>query len=154
MLAIASTNVVDLSCKNEYAIAALIELAANYSSGEPLQIRQISAQQQIPDRYLEQLLATLRRGGVIRSQRGAKGGYVLAREPWKTTLLEVLKCLDGLESEPIQQESVLKTTEGTVIHEVWQEVHQAANVVLQQYTLQDLCDKRDARRQLDIMYYI
>jgi len=145
---------VDLSCKNEYAIAALIELAANYDSGEPLQIRQISAQQQIPDRYLEQLLATLRRGGLIKSQRGAKGGYVLARQPWDITLLEVVKCLDGLESEPISQESALGTTEGTVIHEVWQEVHAAANAVLQTYTLKDLCEKRDARRQLDIMYYI
>jgi Rrf2 family protein len=145
---------VDLSCKNEYAIAALIELAIHYHSGEPLQIRQISAQQQIPDRYLEQLLATLRRGGLIKSQRGAKGGYVLAREPWKITLLEVLKCLDGLEAQPIQQESTLKTTEGTIIHEVWQEAHEAANAVLQQYTLKDLCEKRDARRQLDIMYYI
>ena len=81
---------VELSCKSEYALLALIELATHYSSGEPLQIRQIAAQQNIPDRYLEQLLATLRRYGLVRSQRGAKGGYLLAREPWKITLLEVV----------------------------------------------------------------
>jgi Rrf2 family protein len=85
---------VEISCKTEYAILALIELAAHYDQGEPLQIRFIAAQQNIPDRYLEQLLATLRRGGVIRSQRGAKGGYLLAREPWKITLLEILNCLE------------------------------------------------------------
>lgn len=144
----------ELSCKNEYAILALIELAANYSTGEPLQIRQISAQQQIPDRYLEQLLATLRRCGLVRSQRGAKGGYVLSREPWKINLLEVMTCLEGSDAQPADKNAPPKTVEGAVILEVWQEAHQAANSVLQRYTLQDLCDKRDARRQLDIMYYI
>lgn len=145
----------ELSCKNEYALLALIELASHYTSGEPLQIRQISAQQQIPDRYLEQLLATLRRGGLVRSQRGARGGYVLAREPWKINLLEVMLCLDGADSQPLDQETTpAKTTESTVICEIWNEAHEAAQAVLRQYTLQDLCEKRDARRQLDIMYYI
>lgn len=144
----------ELSCKNEYAILALIELAAHFNSGEPLQIRQISQQQHIPDRYLEQLLATLRRGGLVRSQRGARGGYVLAREPWKINLLEVLACLEGADSQPIDQDAPTKTLESAVISELWNEAHQAAQTVLQRYTLQDLCEKRDARRQLDIMYYI
>lgn len=145
---------VELSCKNEYALSALIELAANYSSGEPLQIRQISAQQNIPDRYLEQLLATLRRCGLVRSQRGARGGYVLAREPWKINLLEVMSCLEGADAEPSEQNATPKTAEGAVIREIWKEAHAAANAVLLQYTLQDLCEKRNSRRQLDIMYYI
>ena len=55
----------ELSCKSEYAILALLELASHYQKGEPLQIRQIAAQQNIPDRYLEQLLATLRRGRLV-----------------------------------------------------------------------------------------
>jgi Rrf2 family protein len=145
---------VELSCKSEYALLALLELATHYNSGEPLQIRQIAAQQNIPDRYLEQLLATLRRGGIVRSQRGAKGGYVLAREPWKITLLEVVNCLEGLDAQPVEQDIAIKTVESGVILEVWQEAHQAANAVLQKHTLQDLREKRDARRQLDIMYYI
>ncbi|GAB4339799.1 MAG: Rrf2 family transcriptional regulator [Leptolyngbyaceae cyanobacterium] len=145
---------VELSCKNEYAILALIELASHFNSGEPLQIRQISQQQHIPDRYLEQLLATLRRGGLVRSQRGARGGYVLAREPWKINLLEVITCLEGADSQPIDQDAPVKTVESAVISELWNEAHQAAQAVLQRYTLQDLCEKRDARRQLDIMYYI
>jgi Rrf2 family protein len=145
---------VELSCKNEYAISALIELASHYDSGEPLQIRQISAQQNIPDRYLEQLLATLRRCGLVRSQRGARGGYVLAREPWKITLLEVMTCLEGTDAQASDSGCLPKTAEGAVIHDVWKAAHHAANAVLQQHTLKDLCEKRDARRQLDIMYYI
>jgi Rrf2 family protein len=145
---------VELSCKNEYALLALIELSVHYANGEPLQIRQISAQQQIPDRYLEQLLATLRRGGLVRSQRGAKGGYILAREPWKISLLEVMVCLEGADSQVLDSDPSPKTVETGVIGEIWNEANQAAQAVLQRYTLQDLCEKRDARRQLDIMYYI
>lgn len=87
----------ELSCKSEYALLALLALASHHASGEPQQIRQIASQQEIPDRYLEQLLATLRRAAIVRSQRGAKGGYVLAREPWQITLLEVVRCIEGLD---------------------------------------------------------
>ena len=145
----------ELSCKSEYALLALLELATHHQSGEPLQIRQIAAQQNIPDRYLEQLLATLRRGGVVKSLRGARGGYVLAREPWKITLLEVLNCLEGLDARVAENEVNLKTIESAVVQEIWQEARQAANLVLQKSTLQDLCDRRAARQQqLNIMYYI
>lgn len=146
----------ELSSKSEYAFLAMLELAAHYQSGEPLQTRQISSQQNIPDRYLEQLLATLRRGGLVRSQRGAKGGYLLAREPWRITLFEILSCLEGLEPDRTEADSDSKghTLERAVVDEVWQEAYQAAYAVFQNYTLQDLHDRRDARKQLDIMYYI
>jgi Rrf2 family protein len=145
---------VELSCKCEYAILALLEMAAHYESGEPLQIRQIAAQQNIPDRYLEQLLATLRRGGIVKSQRGSKGGYFLTREPRKITLFEILGCLEGLDVETCKENINPKTVDSSVVEEIWQEASQAANKVLQRYTLQDLREKRDSRRKLDIMYYI
>jgi Rrf2 family protein len=145
---------VELSCKSEYAILALIELATHYQSGEPLQIRQIATQQNIPDRYLEQLLATLRRGGILKSQRGSKGGYLLAREPWKITLFEILNCLEGLDVGIGEEDINPKTLDSGVVEEIWQEARVAANAVLQKYTLAELCEKRDSRRQLDIMYYI
>jgi Rrf2 family protein len=145
---------VELSCKSEYALLALLELTTHYDENEPLQIRQIAAKQNIPDRYLEQLLATLRRCGLVRSQRGAKGGYLLGREPWKITLLDVVYCLEGLESQSSEIEPPPKTVERAVVREIWQEGLLAAHAVLQKYTLQDLREKRDSRRQLDIMYYI
>ncbi|GAB4305443.1 MAG: Rrf2 family transcriptional regulator [Oscillatoriaceae cyanobacterium] len=144
----------ELSCKSEYALLALIELAVKYDAGEPLQIREIAANQNIPDRYLEQLLATLRRGGLLRSQRGAKGGYLLARDPWKITLLEVVSCIEGWDSGALTEKSNPKTVETAVVWEVWQEARQASESVWQKYTLQDLCERRNAKRQLDIMYYI
>ena len=101
----------ELSCKSEYAILALIELAVKYQLAEPLQIKQIATKQNIPDRYLEQLLATLRRGGLVKSQRGSKGGYFLTREPRKITVFEVLVCLEGLDKiHGYEEDKQLKTT--------------------------------------------
>ncbi|MBE9209561.1 Rrf2 family transcriptional regulator [Nostoc sp. LEGE 06077] len=144
----------ELSNKSEYALLALIELASCYSSGESLQIKQMAELQNIPIRYLEQLLATLRRGGLIKSIRGAKGGYVLAREPYKITIWDCFICIEGLDAiAPVSHQNS-KNTENQVIQDVWQEACQAANAVLQQYTLQDLCERRTSHRQKDLMYYI
>jgi Rrf2 family protein len=145
---------VELSCKSEYAILALLEMATHYESGEPMQIRQIAAQQDIPDRYLEQLLATLRRGGIVKSQRGSKGGYLLAREPWKISVFDILECLEGLDIKTGEDDNNPKSVDSAIVEEIWQEARQAANAVLEKYSLQDLCEQRDSRRQLDIMYYI
>ncbi|HCF29780.1 MAG TPA: transcriptional regulator, partial [Cyanobacteria bacterium UBA11049] len=80
--------------------------------------------------------------------------YILAREPWKINLLEVLTCLDGLDAQASEPEANPKTVESAVVQEIWQEAQQAANLILQKYTLQALCEQRTARRQLDFMYYI
>lgn len=144
----------ELSCKSEYALLALLELASQYDKGEPLQIRQIAAQQNIPDRYLEQLLASLRRYGLVRSQRGAKGGYLLAREPWKITLLDVVTCIEGLDAALSENDSTPKTVENEVVRDVWKEAQEASKSVLQKYTLKDVCELRNAKQQGNIMYYI
>jgi Rrf2 family transcriptional regulator, cysteine metabolism repressor len=145
---------VELSSKSEYALLALIELSLRHSQKEPLQIRQIAEQQGIPDRYLEQLLATLRRSGIVKSLRGAKGGYLLSREPWQITLLEVVKCIDGFERASDATTAQLKTTESLVVRELWQTVQDAAEQVLAKHTLQDLVEQRNAKHQVDLMYYI
>ncbi|MDZ8049982.1 MAG: RrF2 family transcriptional regulator [Aulosira sp. ZfuVER01] len=144
----------EISNKSEYALLALLELASRYSSGESLQIRQMAVLQDIPNRYLEQLLATLRRGGLIKSIRGAKGGYVLARDPRKITLLEAWSCIEGVEAVTAKVEQNSKTLDTQIIEEIWQEARQAANSVLEKYTLQDLCERRSRHREKELMYYI
>jgi len=145
---------VELSCKAEYALLALLELATAYHSEQLLQIRQIAAKQNIPERYLDQLLATLRRGGLIKGIRGAKGGYILAREPGKITLLDALRCIEGLDAPHSSEKIAAAAIESNAVEEFWQKSEQAANAVWQKYTLQDLCERISARRQLDNMYYI
>ncbi|AFZ44209.1 transcriptional regulator, BadM/Rrf2 family [Halothece sp. PCC 7418] len=144
----------ELSCKTKYALLALLELVTNHQKQEPIQIRQIAEKQNISDRYLEQLLATLRRGGVVKSQRGAKGGYLLAREPWKITLLDIVNCLEG--SEMVNQESpTIYTPEQAVVQEIWQEIDQHIETQLQQHNLQTLAEQRNSKQQeADLMYYI
>ncbi len=144
----------ELSCKTKYALLALLELATNHQKQEPIQIRQIAEKQNISDRYLEQLLATLRRGGLVKSQRGAKGGYLLAREPWKITLLDIVNCLEG--SETVNQDSPsIHTAEQAVVQEIWQDIDQQIESQLQQYNLQTLSEQRNTKQQeVDLMYYI
>jgi Rrf2 family protein len=144
----------ELSNKTEYALLAMLELTAHYSAGEPLQIRQIAALQNIPDRYLEQLLAELRRCSLIRSERGAKGGYLLARDPRKITVLDVVTCMEGTSAQATDKATGSEADSRAAILEFWQEAKQSANAVLQNYTLQDLLEKIESRKQLSTMYYI
>jgi Rrf2 family protein len=145
---------VELSNKSEYALLALLELATCYPKNESLQIRQIAELQNIPSRYLEQLLGILRRGGLIKSIRGAKGGYVLTRNPQMITLLDIVNCIEGLDSVENVFDTSPKTLENEVIQIVWQEANQAAKSILQKYTLQDLCDRRMSQERRVQMYYI
>lgn len=133
---------------------ALVELASHYESGNFLQIEQIVAAREIPDRYLAQLLMMLRRCGLVRSQRGAKGGYLLASDPQEITLLKVLSCLEGTPRRERSTQTENQTIESLIVEQIWQEATEAAITVFDRYTLQDLCDRRNEHRQLNPMYYI
>ena len=86
---------VTFSAKTQYALVSLMELAAIYGQGGVLQVGEIAQRQSIPDRYLEQMLTTMRRSHILRSMRGPKGGYQLARPPAQVRLAEVVACLEG-----------------------------------------------------------
>ncbi len=134
---------------------ALFNLAQHYSSGEPLQIKAIASQQGIPERYLEQLLASLRRQGLVRSLRGSKGGYLLGREPWNIHLYEIIEAIEGGDSGKQRNSLIAKETlEQDILRDTWAEVRSAAESVLKKYTLQDLCDLRAQRQRANVMYYI
>lgn len=146
-----------LSCKCKYALSALIELATVYASGYPLQSREIARRQNIPDRYLEQVLATLKRGGLVRSQRGVNGGYLLALEPSSVSVLDVIQCVDGSKldrSVPSPEPSADATLESTIVCEIWLEARESMELILSQYSLKDVIDKRDVRQHASVMYYI
>lgn len=88
-------NTVAFSAKTEYGLVSLLELAAIYPQGGVLQVAEIASRQGIPDRYLEQMLTSLRRGRILRSIRGPRGGYQLARPPAEIRIAEVVACLEG-----------------------------------------------------------
>src|SRR4051812_24064505 len=83
-----------ITTKSPYALRALTELARTGAAG-PIPIGELARRRDIPVQFLEQLFAVLRRAGVLRSQRGVKGGYSFARPPGEITALEIVELLDG-----------------------------------------------------------
>jgi len=154
-------SLLQISAKVEYALLALMELVDCWNLNEPLTIGAIATRQPIPERYLEHIFTLLRRGGIVQSQRGAKGGYVLSTEPWKITVLAVITLMEGASHEQTGSRSRKKLGSGEsssierdLIHEVCQQASEASHSILSRYTLQDLCQQRDTRKQEHPMYYI
>jgi Rrf2 family protein len=85
----------NLSAKTEYGCLAMLELAKEYDSREPLQLRCIAAEHGIPSRFLVQILLQLKGAGLVASTRGAAGGYRLARPPQEITLADVIAVIEG-----------------------------------------------------------
>jgi Rrf2 family transcriptional regulator, cysteine metabolism repressor len=85
---------ISITSKSPYALSALVELH-RLGDACPVPISELARRREIPVQFLEQLFATLRRGGILRSQRGVKGGYSFARPPAGVTVLELVELLDG-----------------------------------------------------------
>jgi Rrf2 family cysteine metabolism transcriptional repressor len=85
---------ISITTKSPYALSALVELHCQGDSA-PVPIAELARRREIPVQFLEQLFASLRRAGVLRSQRGVKGGYSFARPATEITVLEVVELLDG-----------------------------------------------------------
>jgi len=83
-----------LTAKSEYGLLAVIDLAVSHGSG-PISAREIAQRREIPPRFLEQLFVALRRGGIVSAVRGARGGFVLTRDPSQISVLEVVEALEG-----------------------------------------------------------
>lgn len=83
-----------LSTKSEYACLALVDMAEHYDEG-PVRIADIAARREIPKKFLEQILLSLKQAGYLHSQMGPHGGYRLARPPEKISLAEVVRLMDG-----------------------------------------------------------
>ncbi len=141
-----------LSAKVRYGIVALIELATIHAQGGVLQVGEIAQRQNIPDRYLEQMLTSLRRARILRSIRGPKGGYQLARPPAEVPLLEVVAALEG--ETPARDLTARTTPEFEVLTTLEDQLERARTALLAGTTLQDLLEERDQRLQAQVMYFI
>ncbi|MCX5948959.1 MAG: Rrf2 family transcriptional regulator [Cyanobacteria bacterium] len=140
------------SAKTEYGIVSLVELAAIYEQGSVLQVAEIAHRQSIPDRYLEQMLTSLRRARILRSIRGPKGGYQLARPPAEVTIADVVQCLEG--EQAARAAASRDTPEFEVLSNLQERLDQARAAILSGTSLQDLLEQRDQRIQAQAMYFI
>ena len=119
---------------------ALCELALCGAS-VPIPIGELARRRDIPQQFLEGVFATLRRAGILQSQRGVKGGYLFARSPSEVTVLEVVELLEG----------ELSARDGN--EEIWQQAVSALRDVLGRTTIADLAE-REAQDRGQSMYYI
>jgi Rrf2 family protein len=144
-----------VSTKGDYGVRALVELAHHFGEG-PLQSAGIASRQEIPEPYLDQLLTTLRRAGFIRSVRGPQGGHALIREPHDVKLSEVMVSLEG-SLAPIacvDDPDACTKDGGCVQREVWAQVRDATQEILESVSIGDLADKEREHNRNGGRYYI
>ena len=128
-----------LSTKGQYGVRAMYEIARGYGRG-PITIKEISERQDVSVAYLEQILNTLRKAGIITSVKGPGGGYILARDPDSISIGAILRELEG----PVAITSCLDPkegcmrVEGCVTHLLWKSLGENIEAFLDKMTLQDL----------------
>ena len=132
-----------LSTRGRYGVTAMYDLAMHYGAG-CVPLKSIAERQNLSETYLEQLISPLRKSGLVRSTRGAQGGYVLAREPKAITVGDVIRILEG----PIAPvDCVIEKdgngycgkTEVCITRDIWLKLKESMDKVLDSITLEDLC---------------
>ncbi|MBE5964278.1 MAG: Rrf2 family transcriptional regulator [Lachnospiraceae bacterium] len=132
-----------LSTKARYGLKALVDLAHN-SKEEPVSISSIALRQKISESYLEQLMLKLRKANIIKSVRGANGGYTLSREADKITVGEVLRVLEGdltlVECPYLNEDADCDNEHSCVTKYVWKKVNDSINETVDKITIGELMD--------------
>jgi Rrf2 family protein len=135
-----------LSLRGEYALRALLVLGLHYSE-DVVPIKMISDQQNIPKRFLEQILNDLKSAGIVQSRRGVAGGYRLARKPEEITLAAVVRHLEGAlapvscVSERFYEKCSCPDEARCAIRSVMKEVREAVVRIAEKVTIAELCQR-------------
>ena len=138
---------------------ATIELA-RHDRSLPLQAKAIAKQQGIPSRFIEQILQGLKQAGIVRSLRGAQGGYTLAQDPSQISLAELVNSMNGNEAIPSTATSSTGPIENrgassTILSTIWAQVQEAEQAVLRVISLQSLVEQHQKlESQRSLMYHI
>lgn len=133
-----------LSTKGRYGLRAMVDLAS-YSENEPVSITSISDRQGISERYLEQLMAMLKKGSLVKSIRGAGGGYVLAKPAGEISVGDILRTLEGslepVECSAFQSEEGCKSADSCVTKYVWKRISESINRTVDEIKLEQLVEE-------------
>jgi Rrf2 family protein len=145
-----------LSTKGRYATRALLDLALHHNQSL-IPLKDIARRQEIPLRYLEHLITPLIAAGMIISTRGPKGGISLVRSPEKIRLSEVIQLLEGpiTPVECVNNPKICTRSELCATRDIWSELKEAIDGVLESTTLQDLVERQRKKEQPETaMYYV
>ncbi len=135
-----------LSTKGRYGLRAMLELALR-ASKDPVMVRDIAASQEIPEDYLEQVLLSLRKAGLVRSQRGSSGGYLLGRQAEEIAALEIVEAVEGplALTQCLNDPETCSRSGACVARDLWMETTEAMLQVLRNTTLAVLRDRQRAK---------
>lgn len=129
-----------LSTKGRYGVKAMVDLAIHYG-GEPVSIKSISERQNISEYYLEQLFAPLRKAEIIKSIRGAQGGYMLNRAPKDITVYDIMEVLEGpVEISDCLEEGTCSNIDCCATRLLWARIKESIDSVIKSTTLKDMVD--------------
>jgi len=131
----------NISTKGRYGLRAILDIA-RYGQSRPVTLSAIAQRQQISEGYLEQLMAPMKRAGLVQSSRGAQGGYIIARKPQEIVVGDIFRALEG----PLALTSCISEADEKSCHMqescgsrfIWEEIQKAISQVLASYTLADL----------------
>ena len=148
-----------LSTRGRYGVKAMFELAMNHGRG-PIPLKEIADRQGLSEHYLEQLVAPLRKAGLVKSVRGAHGGYMLNKDPASISVGDIIRVLEG----PIAPTDCVAEDRDAVEHcgraagcmarSVWAKVRDSIAEVVDSITLADLCEEARQSGDKNYMYYI
>jgi Rrf2 family protein len=132
-----------ISTKIRYGARAMLELASHYGEG-PIELKEIAKRENISLKYLEQVINSLRAAGLVKSIRGAKGGYSLAKPPSEICLYDVVETLEGPLNllECLRDSKVCQKVPSCVTRDIWQEVSEAISKIFYSVTLEDMVNRK------------
>ena len=144
-----------LSSKGRYGARLMLELALCYGMG-PVLLKDIAKRQGISEGYLEHLLPPLKAAGLVRSSRGAHGGYRLAKAPSEITLKEIVYTLEGSLSpaECVDAPSVCQRARYCVTRDIWKELREKISQTLESVTLEDMVERQRDKAEPSPIYNI
>ena len=129
-----------ISTRGQNAIKLMLDLAA-YDNGEPVKLRDIAKRQNISEKYLEQIVSVLQKAALVKSFKGAHGGYMLQYPPKEYTVGNILKTVEGnmAPTDCVGENGIVCENMGTCVsHRLWQKLYTAINDVLEGITLADM----------------
>jgi Rrf2 family protein len=146
-----------ISTKGRYGLRAMIDLAANGTSGIPVFLSDIAKRQGVSEKYLEHIFSSLHKGGIVKAQRGRKGGYLLSRAADQITLNDIITVLEGPCDlvDCVSDTAVCFKSDTCVTRDIWGRLGSKIQEVLSGYTLASLVEMQQLKgRQDSMMYYI
>jgi len=145
-----------ISTKIRYGTRAMLELACHYGEG-PIELREIARKEDISIKYLEQVIVPLRTAGLVKSARGSRGGYSLAKHPSQIYLKDLVETLDGPLNliECLNDPKACQKVPYCITRDIWREVSEAINGIFHSVTLEDMVHrKKEKEVRFPSMYQI